>query len=156
MTSAHDAPGRDGPSRDELEAMAYSDGELPAAARAAFERRLALEPTLARRVAEYRALELVAREMAPPEPADYEWERLELDPLHRSGTRLGNVLVVAGGGLLAVALLLAVTGVAALLSTRLVAIGSALLVVGLVLLLLTTIQSRLRTLPYDPYRKVKR
>lgn len=152
MTSAHDDP-----SREELEAMAYSDGELSPAERAAFERRMTAEPALARRVAEYRALELVAREMAPPEPADYEWERLELDPLYRAGTRLGNALVIAGGGLFLIAFLLSVTGIGpGTFGARLFAIAAGSLLSGLVLLLLTTVQSRLRTLPYDPYRKVKR
>ena len=62
------------PTTDELKAMAYADGELTDADRTEFEARLATEPALARQVSEYRALEIIARQMAPPEPmAIFDW-----------------------------------------------------------------------------------
>ena len=141
------------PSRDQLLAMAYADGELPAEECARFEARLADEPTLAREVAEYQTIELLAREMAPPEPADHEWARLELDPLHRTGNQLGTFLLGAG------ALGLAVWGVYEIARGDMELfpkVCSLALVVGLTTMLLTTVQGRLRVLPFDPYRKVNR
>ena len=68
------------PSRDELLAMAYVDGELAPDAAAEFEGRLADEAHLGLHVAEFKKLELMARQLAPPEPADHEWLRLGRDP----------------------------------------------------------------------------
>ena len=70
---AHDPRTDREPSADELTAMAYADGELSGAERAAFEQRLAAEPDLGRAVSDYRELEIMARQLAPPEPADHEW-----------------------------------------------------------------------------------
>lgn len=141
------------PSRDQLLAMAYADGELAGDERARFEARLAAEPLLAQEVAEYRSIELLAREMAPPEPADHEWARLELDPLYRAGSQLGTFLLGAG------ALGLALWGVYEIARGDMELIPkvcSLALVVGFATLLLTTVQGRLRVLPLDPYRKVQR
>ena len=141
------------PTRDELLAMAYADGQLPPDERQAFERRLAQEPAIARAVAEFRSLEILARQMAPPEPADHEWARLELDVLQRSGSWLGLLLLCAGAlGLAAWFVLLVVRSEMSLLPRA----GLLALIGGLLLLLGLTVRARLRLLPYDPYRKVKR
>lgn len=72
-------PERDasGPTPDELLVMAYVDGELDATERARLEARFAREPALAAELASQRRLGLLAREMAPREPEDHEWARIE-------------------------------------------------------------------------------
>ena len=141
------------PTADQLLAMAYADGELDPESRADFERRMASEPTLAREVAEIRKLELLARAVAPAEPQDHEWARLEVDPWHRLLTR-GGLALFLGGITLEVALLL--LGVQERLGGSMsVASGSAILV-GFTMLLLAALRWRKRTLPYDPYVEVKR
>lgn len=141
------------PTSDDLAAMAYADGELASEDRRAFEERLAREPGLARAVSDYRALELLAREMAPTEPADHEWARLARDPLQRIGVGLGWVLFT--GGVLGLAAWL----IWALVTSDLAPLAKGLCsaaVAGFALLLLTTLRARLRVLPLDPYRKVQR
>lgn len=141
------------PTREELSAMAYSDGELAGDARRDFEERLRSEPRLAREVADYRALALVAREMAPPEPMDFEWERLRGDALFSGARRFGWGLFVAGtfgmGGLLLFSVLRAPLPLLLKVPLLLFAAGG-------ILLFLSSVHARLRTLPYDPYRRVQR
>lgn len=141
------------PTRDELLAMAYADGELDEDVRRAFEARQKDDRDLARQVAEYQSLALVAREMAAPEPADHEWRRLETDLLSQAGNGLGWLLLAVGA-----------TGLAAwclwdLVHSSMQTLPKVLclsLVGGGLLLLLTTLRARLRVLPYDPYTKVNR
>lgn len=141
------------PTPDELLAMAFVDGELDAAAAARFAERMRREPALAREVALLRGLELVARRMTPPEPADTEWERLARDPLQRGAVRLGFALALAGAvGLGLWSLLLVATSHLAL-APRLCVLALGL---GLLLVFLTVLRARLRTLPYDPYTEVER
>ena len=148
MSSA-DSP----PSRDELLAMAYVDGELAADAQREFEERLRSKPPLAREVAELKALSVLARQSAPPEPMDFEWERLEREWLHGGGMSLGLFLAAAG-----------VVGLSGWGSYQLVVSDLGLvpktlmlaLIGGLVLMLGLTVRARLRTLPYDSYTKVVR
>jgi len=133
--------------------MAFADGELDGEARRAFETRQAGDRDLARQVAEYHALALVAREMAAPEPADHEWRRLETDFLHQAGGRLGWFLSALGA--------LGLTGwcVWNLANSDMQTLPKVLclsLIGGGGLLLLTTLRARLRVLPYDPYTKVNR
>jgi len=141
------------PTRDELLTMAYVDGELGPDERRELESRMANEPQLVRQVAEYKGLELIARQMAPKEPQDYEWERLARDPAQRSGTLLGFLALAVG--------LLGLAGWAvfqvAVADIELVPkllLGSA--VGGFTLLFLVVLRARLRLLPTDPYTKVQR
>ena len=142
------------PSEDELLSMAYADGELSAEERLTFEQRLGAEPALARHVAEYLALDVISRKVAPPEPQDHEWARLQLEPLFAGTLSTGWKLVIAGS---LATLALTVFGVATneglSIFTRL-AILTALL--GFVLLFLTVLMRRLRTFELDPYRHVER
>ncbi len=141
------------PTRDQLLAMAYVDGELTDEARAELERRLASEPGLRREVVELQKLELIARSAAPQEPMDHEWERLAVEPLQRGTLALGWILLLAGTlGLGGFALFLLFSSDAPLAVKCL--LGA--LVAGGALLLLATLRARLRTLPYDPYTEVKR
>jgi anti-sigma factor RsiW len=142
------------PTQDELMAMAYADGELAVDQSAAFEARLPAEPDLARQVAHYKALELLARQMAPPEPSDHEWARLEADPLQQAGSQMGWALFCAGAlGLTAFGLwgLLTTDDMGPMPKACILA-----LILGLGSLLAVTIRGRLALLPFDPYRKVKR
>ena len=142
------------PTPDQLRAMAYTDGELPPEDRAAFEARLAAEPTLAREVTQYQRLALVTRSAAPPEPMDHEWRRLEADPLQRAGTKGGMLLFFGGAIGLAVWLLLTFLtddSVSPIARALIAALAG-----GLTALFLTVLRGRLRTLPYDAYTDVKR
>lgn len=141
------------PSRDELEAMAYADGELEGAARSAFEARLAERPDLVREVARHQRLNVLARHAAPPEPMDHEWRRLARDPFQR-GLLLVGWLLGAGG-----AVLLAGWGLHGLFTSdmplfpklALAAVGLGVLALGLAVL-----RGRLLTRPYDPYTEIQR
>ena len=141
------------PSADELMAMAYADGELSAQQCEAFEQRLSAEPDLGRAVAEYRALEIMTRHMAPPEPADHEGERLSGEIGQRVGLGMGQLLMVLGGvGLLAL-------GAVEWAQSDMDPVPKALtgaLGLGAFVLLILVARARLRALPLDPYRKVKR
>jgi len=145
--------GQPEPTRDQLLAMAYVDDELESAARAEFEGRLAAEPALRLEVAQLRELELLARAAAPRELMDHEWEALARDPAQRGALGLGWVLVAVGVLGIAVYGLCGVFLAASPLPVRL-CLGA--LLIGGVLLLGATLRARLRTLPLDPYRKVKR
>jgi len=141
------------PTRDELFAMAYVDGELAEPARGEFERRLAQEPALRREVSALRDLELLARQAAPKEVADHEWAALAREPVQRATLGLGATLLVGG------VLVLATYGTFELLRAEL----SPWLKWPLVAVLLggaflfgSVLRGRLRTLPHDPYRKVQR
>ena len=142
------------PTRSELLAMAYVDGQLSPEDRTSLEAGLATDPELARHLAHYQALDLVTRSMAPPEPGDQEWARLEGGALHGSGSRLAWSLVTIGGlGLAAYGTydLATSDSITGLHKTSLLALlGGGLLLVGL------AIHQRMRLLPFDPYRKVKR
>jgi len=141
------------PTRDQLLAMAYADGELEAAARAEFERRLAREPGLRSEVAALQELALLARAAAPREPLDHEWEALAREPLQRGVLGLGWSLLVAGvvGGLVFGALGLAESDAPLGLKLVLAALAG-----GLALLFGAVLRARLRTQHLDPYRKVQR
>ena len=142
------------PTRDELLAMAYVDGELADDARTEFEARLASEPALLREVAELKKLEVIARQTAPPEPIDHEWKRLEKEVVHAGGHFLGFLLAalgtlgLAGWGMLEVFRDDELTLVPKLL------IGMT--IGGFAVLFLVILRARLRTLPYDPYTEVQR
>jgi anti-sigma factor RsiW len=141
------------PDRDELLVMAYADGELGHEERRVFENRMAHEPVLARGLAEHRALELMARQAAPPEPMDTEWKRLAGDPLLLTVRLAGWVLFILGG------LGLGVFGILGVWNSEIEAAPKTLflaLIAGTVVLFLHTVHARVSTLPYDPYRSVER
>ncbi len=141
------------PSRDELLAMAYVDGELRPEARVEFETRLAASPALRAAVAELKELELLARAAAPREPLDHEWAALAREPLQRGTLGLGWILLALGFlGLSAFGLLQLFRSEAPMALKLL----SAALLLGGALLFGATLRARLRTLHLDPYRKVQR
>jgi anti-sigma factor RsiW len=141
------------PTRDELLAMAYVDGELAAEASAEFERRLALEPELRREVSALRKLEVLARSAAPREPQDHEWEALARDPVQR-GTLVAGWLLLGIGSLGLGGYLLYLLFASGLPLVAKVFLGALLL--GVAALLMAAIRARLRTLPHDPYTGVQR
>jgi anti-sigma factor RsiW len=141
------------PTRDELLAMAYADGELAPEERALFEERLRAEPALAREVAELRRLELLARHAAPPEPMDHEWERLERESGQRGLWSAGWLFFGAGLlGLGAWGLTCLECSQASWVPKLLVPLA----ILGALLLVAAAVRARARTLRYDPYRDVKR
>ena len=141
------------PSLDELLAMAYVDDELTAEARAQVDQRMEDEPALALAVARYRRLEVLARQVAPPEPMDHEWRRLRRDPVHRAGHGIGWVLLALGAVALAGWCLFELVRADLELVPKLACLG---VVAGVLLLFLATLRARLRTLPFDPYVEVER
>lgn len=141
------------PTADELAAMAYADGELAPAARAAFERRLASDPTLAREVASQRRIAVLARSFAPPEPMDAEWARLARSPSQRTMRGTGFTLLASG------AFVLLVYGEWELFMSSAplaVKLGATAIVVGLTLLGVSAVRARAKTRALDPYEDVQR
>lgn len=129
------------PTRDELDAMAYVDGELGADARAAFEQRVLREPALAREVADLRRLEIAARLATPHDPLDAEFRRLRVDRVQAAlrWTALACFAAASAavlGGFVITALACALGGG--------VAVAAAVL------------RARLRTRAVDPYVHVER
>ena len=141
------------PTKEQLDAMAYADGELAGPARQEFEELLTSRPDLAREVTQLRRLELMARQAAGPEPMDGEWARLAADPLQRNARGLGLWLL-----LFIPAVLFLWCGFE-VLRGDLPLLGKACLgglILGTFLLLGATIRARLRTRPLDPYTEIKR
>ena len=141
------------PTPDQLLAMAYADGEMGQADRAAFEARLEHDPGLSKEVAQYLSLAVMARRLAPREPMDYEWDRLARDPLHRAGGGIGWLLLTVG------AVGLTLWGMLEIFRSNLDVVPKSLvlaLMVGSIALLLITLRARIRTLPYDRYTGVER
>ena len=141
------------PTREELLAMAYADGELPPAERAQFEGLLTERGDLRAEVARLQRLNVLARDAAGPEPIDLEWAALRRDPAYRASLGLGLALFVGGLGLLvAGGLWMLWTGTLALA----VKLAVSALVAGFVLLLAAYLRARLRTRAYDPYTEIER
>ena len=141
------------PTKDELLAMAYADGELAGAELVEFERALAHRDDLRREVARLQRLHVLARHCAGPEPMDHEWSALRRDPLHRAGMGLGLTLFALGGSALILFALWALWAGDA--PTVLKAAITAVLA-GAALLLATFVRARVRTRVYDPYREIQR
>ena len=95
----------------------------------------------------------MTRHLAPPEPADHGWERLSGEIGQRVGLGMGQFLMVLGGvGLLAL-------GAVEWAQSDMDPVPKALtgaLGLGAFVLLILVARARLRALPLDPYRKVKR
>lgn len=141
------------PTKEQLDAMAYADGELSGPARREFENLMATRPDLGREVTRLKRLEILARQAAGPEPMDGEWARLAADPVHRGGLGLGlGLLCLGGSGLFLWSLFELLRSDLPLLSK--VCLGG--LFGGALLLLCVTVRARLRTLPFDPYTEIKR
>jgi anti-sigma factor RsiW len=141
------------PSRDELLAMAYVDGELDGAALEDFERQLATREDLRQEVVELLKLSVLARKLAAPEPMDHEWKRLARDPLQRTSTILGFLALAVGALGLAVLCAWSVWRSDMDLTPKLLL---AALCGGALVLFLVTLRGRLKTLPYDPYTEIER
>jgi anti-sigma factor RsiW len=141
------------PTREELQAMAYADGELAPAERAEFERQLAGRPDLALEVTRLQRLDVLARHAAGPEPKDLEWRRLRADPLQRAGLGLGWTLLVAGAAALLAAGVWALWQSDAALALKL---GASAVLAGFAILLAASVRARLRTRAFDPYEEIDR
>ncbi len=141
------------PTRDELLVMAYVDDELADEQRNVFQTRLADEPELARQVAVYRKLEVLARQMAPLEPRDHEWQRLREEPEQRHGRPVAWTLVLAGalGLVLWIAIFVLGSDLDPWAKVCLCALG-----LGVTLLVFLRWRRRLRLAPFDPYTEVRR
>lgn len=154
LDQSHREPEEPPPGEDELLAMAYADGELDPDEAAAFVTRLRAEPELLRLVAEHRALDVLARQVGLPEPAEIDWSNLREDRTYRGTTLAGWVLVIASaavGAAMASGAFLFDDTVPA--PARILAGAS---VLGLALLFSSVLRRRLRAIPLDPYRHVQR
>jgi anti-sigma factor RsiW len=141
------------PTREELLAMAYADGELHGEARAEFEALMARRPELAREAAAAQRLLVLSRAAAGPEPMDHEWRRLDADPLQRASLWGGFALLALSAAAFVGWIGWSLAGAQPAWPLQL-ALGSAAL--GALLLFLGALRARLRTLPYDPYRDIER
>lgn len=142
------------PSEEELLAMAYADGEMSPEEAVRFETRMEVEPQLVHRVAEHHALDVIARRVAPPEPADYDWTVLQLDPVFRGTVGAGWILLIVAT---AASFALAVWGVATNEGISYVNRGLILSsLLGFTLLFLSVVWRRMRAIPLDPYRHIQR
>lgn len=141
------------PTREELSAMAYADGELSGTEREEFERLLGERADLRERVARARRLDVLARASAGPEPMDLEWRALDAEPLHRASLGLGLTLVLAG-------LALGAFGLLYFLWTsplpKAVPLGAAAVLAGMAVLGFRAVRARLRTRALDPYSEIRR
>lgn len=141
------------PEADQMLAMAFADGELHGADLEAFTERVAREPELARVVDEFRRLELLTRQLSPPEPRDLVWREHSSGDLHRL-LMLGSY----GSFILAATIALAhVIGRA--LGLRVPGspeIAAALAVVGGLLMLIASLHWRHTERIHDPYVHVRR
>jgi hypothetical protein len=141
------------PTREQLLAMAYADGELAGSEREAFEALLAARADLVREVAAHQRLLVLGRQAAGAEPLDHEWRRVAAEPLQRASRGLGLALVALG--LLAALAWLVWAILRAELALALKAAVVCTLL-GSLALLLAALRLRRRTLPYDPYRDLER
>ena len=151
--STHGKQAERPPTDDELLAMAYADGELDGAALAEFEARLAREPALGREVADLLKLHILAREVAPKEPEDFEWARINRSRPRRLLLSLVWIFILIDvAGLIGYGLYAFLDSAAplALKCAVTLGLGAFLVWFGLVA------RARLRTLPYDPYSEIKR
>ena len=140
------------PNQDQLTVMRYADGELSAAEASVMEQRLAQDAGLRQELAAYQALEVIARDASPPEPADLEWRKLRTGLMHRSLGTLSWLLL----GSSCLGYLVWVLG--ALLNwfegphPAIFLAGG----IGLGLLTILVLRERVAVLPLDPYRKIQR
>ncbi|MFT5734322.1 MAG: anti-sigma factor RsiW [Planctomycetota bacterium] len=142
------------PTEDELLAMAYADGEMSPEEAVGFETRMEAEPRLVHRVAEHHALDVLARRLSPPEPADRDWAALQLDPLYRGTVGIGWILLIVAT---TVSFALAVWAVATNEGISYVYRGLILSsLLGFTLLFLSVVWRRIRAIPLDPYRHIER
>lgn len=141
------------PTREELLAMAYADGELRGAELAAFERELSQNAELRLLVTRERRLDALARGAAGPEPMDHEWRALAADPLQRVGLGLGWSLMLGGFALGVVAAFVALWLSAA---DPLGKIALSAVALGFAVLLALAVRARRRTRAYDPYTEIQR
>lgn len=141
------------PEADQMLAMAFADGELRGAELEAFSERVAREPGLAHAVDEYRRLELLARQLSPPEPRDFVWREHSSGDLHRF-LMLGSYasLVLAA----AIALLHLVGQAFGLRVPGSPEIATALAVLGGLLMLIASLRWRYAERLHDPYVHVRR
>lgn len=141
------------PEADQMLAMAFADGELRGEALEAFTQRIAREPALARAVDEFRRLELLTRQLSPPEPRDLVWREHASGELHRLlmfGSYVCLILAASIGALLILC---------AALGWRIPAgpqVASALAVLGLLQMLFASLRWRKAERGHDPYVHVQR
>jgi Flp pilus assembly protein TadB len=146
-------PAERGPTREELLAMAYADGELGPAERREFEQLLGTRADLRQELVRLKRLELLARQAAGSEPVDHEWAALGRDPLHAAGLRLGWTLLIAGGALGAAFALWSLWASGLPLALQL---GATAALAGFALLVVTFARARRRTRRSDAFTEVRR
>jgi hypothetical protein len=133
--------------------MAYADGELAPEARATFEARLVVEPSLRRLVVDQQEISVLARDATPPEPLELERLRVERDVPQAVLQGIGRLFLVLGILYAFASLTLSACDA----SWRLPFVGAGvILCVGFAALLLRAQRIRRATLHLDPYRNVQR
>ncbi len=143
----------DHPTRDDLLVMAYVDDELSNEQRALFEYRLADDHELVGQVAAYQKLAVFARQMAPPEPSDLEWDRIQSSSIHKGSVGIGWILLALGS------LSYGIWFCSQIATSDISPMGKLSILVPLgafCWLLLIRFRDRRKQLPFDPYTEVKR
>jgi len=141
------------PTTDELLAMAYADGELAPEARATFEARLVVEPSLRALVVDQQQITVLARDARPPEPLELERLRVERGAPQAFLGAFGRLMLVLG--LLYALVSLTLSTCNANLQLPLAGAGI-LLLAGLGALVARAQRIRRATQHLDPYRNVQR
>lgn len=141
------------PTRDDLLTMAFVDDQLDQESRAAFQERLATEPSLASEVAALQRLDVFARSAKPSEPIDFVWKAIDEAPLQQAALGLGWLLACAGAlGVFAMVLFgLIDSGLPLWQKASILAVIS-----GFTLIFLAVLKRRIQSKPFDPYTAVKR
>jgi anti-sigma factor RsiW len=154
MSVQPDAPPPTGHEQFQILMMGSLDGELPPEEEARFRDHLGSCPECARDLVKYRRLADLAAQARRREPQDFELDRFWNSLYGRMERRSGWVLLAGGVLLLTGALVYEIVRVP-WISWWLKA-GVLALAAGFLVLFLHALRARLRVLPLDPYREVRR
>lgn len=133
--------------------MAYLDDQLPPRKRAAVERLIARHPEWDAQIDELRRVSDAAARLRvkPPDPMiwDNYWEEIDA----RIPRRIGTGLLLAGSAILVVS---GVVMALAYAQHPILQVGIGLIVMGVSVLFVMVLHGRLKELPRDRYRKIRK
>ena len=154
MIGEQDLPQRNDHEEYEILMMGYIDGELAPSLQDRFKTHMQDCTQCAQELVRYQELTQVAHSIRLREPQDVELERFWENIYNRMERHSAWGLIAAGVSLPVVALVLAVIQTDLLAWWLKAGIGA--VAVGFLLLFISVLRERMRTMPYDRYRGVKR